>query len=141
MTSAIQEMCHSDVFVSCPGQRLKSNTAALEKTSAQNRDKCRQFDVKSANDTRQRFEQLAGRFLASIRSWEALRAFYTKGAVRWPLHWGRVYTSDELSMYGMHHRLKPVMCTKFDVDVVEVVAKGLQADAKCPSDFARILAF
>ena len=43
-------------------------------------------------------------------------------------------------MYGMHHGLKPIMCAKFVVDVVEMVAKCLQADTKCPRDFVRIFA-
>jgi hypothetical protein len=50
------------------------------------------------------------------------------------------YTSDELTMYGMHHSLKPVMCAEFVVDVVEMVAKCLQTDTKRSRDFARILA-
>lgn len=42
-------------------------------------------------------------------------------------------------MYGMHNGLKPVLCSKLVVDVVEMVAKCLRADPKFPCDFGRIL--
>src|SRR6185312_16056050 len=56
------------------------------------------------------------------------------------LNQSRVDTSYELPMYGMHHGLQPVMCTKFVVHVVKMVTKCLQTDTKCPRDFPRILA-
>ena len=52
----------------------------------------------------------------------------------------RYDTSDELTMYGMHYGLKPTVCTEFVVDVMEMIAKCLQANTKCPRDFARIFA-
>ena len=53
---------------------------------------------------------------------------------------GHAYeTSDELTMHGMHNGLKPAMCSELVVDVVEMVAKRLQADPKRPGDFDRIL--
>jgi hypothetical protein len=50
-------------------------------------------------------------------------------------------TSDQLAVHGMHHGLKPVMCTKLVVDVVQMVSECLQADPKFPGNFSRILAF
>ena len=49
-------------------------------------------------------------------------------------------TSEKLTMHGMHNGLKTVVCTQLVVNVVEMVAEGLQADPKCPGDFGRILA-
>ena len=48
-------------------------------------------------------------------------------------------TSDKLTMHGMHHGLRPVMCSQLVVDVVEMVAECLQADPKFSGDFGRIL--
>jgi hypothetical protein len=47
--------------------------------------------------------------------------------------------SDNLTMYGMHNGLKPVLCSKLVVDMVEMVTKCLRADPKFPYDFGRIL--
>jgi hypothetical protein len=69
-----------------------------------------------------------------------LRAFIVDLFWREVEFWLVYYTSDELTMYGMHHSLKPVMCAEFVVDVVEMVAKCLQTDTKRSRDFARILA-
>ena len=51
----------------------------------------------------------------------------------------RTIPSDNLTMYGMHNGLKPVLCSKLAVDVVEMVTKCLQADPKFPCGFGRIL--
>lgn len=51
----------------------------------------------------------------------------------------RTIPSDNLTMYGMHNGLKPVLCSKLVVDVVEMVTKCLQADPKFPCGFGRIL--
>ena len=47
--------------------------------------------------------------------------------------------SDNLTMYGMHNGLKPVLCSKLVVDMVEMVTKCLRADPKFHCDFGRIL--
>jgi hypothetical protein len=53
--------------------------------------------------------------------------------------WQARDTSDNPAMYGMHNGLKPVLCSKLVVDVVEMVTKCLRADPKFPYDFGRIL--
>jgi hypothetical protein len=50
-------------------------------------------------------------------------------------------TSDKLAVHGMRHSLKPVMCAKLAVDVVQMVAECLQSDPKFACSFDRVLAF
>ena len=70
------------------------------------------------------------RVLAQVSSTEGVRAIDDRLIV---------VESDKLPVHGMHDGLKSIMCSKFLVDVVEMVAECLQGYPKILGDFRRVL--